>query len=53
MKDITRIEIELLPNFNPEIPWFVKVSNPIFSTQKRFVTLPDALAWTIKEAVEE
>ena len=53
MTDITSVQIKLSPGPNPEYPWLVIIHYSVFNNMKRFRTLPDALAWTIKEVAKE
>ena len=53
MKNIFNIQIERDAEYSSAFPWNVKVENPIFSIQKRFVLLSEVLAWLIEEVEKE
>lgn len=53
MNDITSVRIEHSSGPSLEYPWLAMIHSPTFNNMRRFRTLPDALAWTIKEVAKE
>jgi hypothetical protein len=53
MKDIIEIQIQLLPERFPAVPWFAKIYSRTYDKQKRFFSLHDVLMWLIKEEEEK
>ena len=53
MKGVTRISVANSPGPNWDYPWLAVIHCSEYNNMKRFRSLPDALAWVIKEAAKE
>ncbi len=53
MKDIIKVQIQLLPEHSPAMPWLAKIYSRTYDKQQRFFSLHDVIVWLIKEEEEE
>jgi hypothetical protein len=53
MKDIIKVQIQLLPEHSPATPWLVRIYSSTDYKQQRFFSLHDVIVWLIEEEEEE